>query len=135
MWVISIRHGKNCNFRAEFFSILLGNWPNKRFGCIVLHMYSTGPQVQLETEDNWNAKLSLRTFLELFVPTSSLSFIIVIKRKSLKCFMMERKWMEHYDITNQLMLNIFQKENVILCTFNRVKQIHLYSPKQWKFTS
>ena len=52
MWVISIRHGKNCNFRAEIFSILLGNWPNKRFGCIVLHLYSTGPQVQLETEDN-----------------------------------------------------------------------------------
>ena len=126
---------KTAIFVFKFFSILLGNWPNKRFGCIVLHLYSTGPQVQLETEDNWNAKLSLRTFLELFVPTSSLSFIIVIKRKSLKCFMMERKWMEHYDITNQLMLNIFQKENVILCTFNRVKQIHLYSPRQWKFTS
>ena len=126
---------KTAIFVLNFFSILLGNWPNKRFGCIVLHMYSTGPQVQLETEDNWNAKLSLRTFLELFVPTSSLSFIIVIKRKSLKCFMMERKWMEHYDITNQLMLNIFQKENVILCTFNRVKQIHLYSPRPWISTS
>ena len=121
---------KTAIFVFKFFSILLGNWPNKRFGCIVLHMYSTGPQVQLETEDNWNAKLSLRTFLELFVPTSSLSFIIVIKRKSLKCFMIERKWMKHYDITNQLMLNIFQKENVILCTFNCVKQIHLYSPRQ-----
>ena len=126
---------KNCNFRVEFFSILLGNWPNKRLGCIVLHMYSTGPQVQLENEDNWNAKLSLRMFLELFVPTSSLSFIIVIKRKSLKCFMMEGKWMENYDITNQLMLNIFQKENVILCIFNRVKQIHLYSPRPWISTS
>ena len=52
MWVISIRHGKNCNFRVEFFFILLGNWPNKGFGCIVLHLYSNGPQVQLETEDN-----------------------------------------------------------------------------------
>ena len=31
----------------------------------------------------------------------------------------------------KLMLNIFQKENVILCIFNRVKQIHLYSPRPW----
>ena len=43
---------KTAIFVLKFFSILLGNWPNKRFGCIVLHMYSTGPQVQLETEDN-----------------------------------------------------------------------------------